>query len=61
MSSLQKQASRIYKNHVKYIREAGDCKKNLQEKLGNITTSQLFQKSEILPIFEQGSPTYIKL
>ena len=30
----------MYKDHVEYIREAGDYKKKLQENLGNITAEQ---------------------
>ena len=37
MSSLQKQAEIMYKNHVESLSEASNFKKNLQEKLGNIT------------------------
>ena len=51
----------MYKNHVEYFREASDCKKNIQEKLGNITAERdYFEKSAILPRFEQGSPIHIK-
>ena len=56
--SLQKQSVRINKNHVEYIREAGDCNKNLQEKLGNITAERnSLEKSATLPRFEKGYPT----
>ena len=37
MSPLKKQAARMCKNRIESLREAGDCKKNLQENLGNIT------------------------
>ena len=37
ISFLQNQAARMYKNHVEYLRETGDCKKTLQEKLFNST------------------------
>ena len=48
----------MYKNHVEYIREAGDCNKNLQEKLGNITAERnSLEKSATLPRFEKGYPT----
>ena len=30
----------MYNNHVEYLRETIDCKKNLQEKLGNITAER---------------------
>ena len=51
----------MYKNHVESLIEAGDYNKNLQEKLGNITAEHdSFKKIAMLPIFEQGSPTYIK-
>ena len=61
MSFLQNQAARIYKNHVEYIGEISDCKKTLQEHLGNITAERnSLKKSATLPRFEQGSPTYIK-
>ena len=56
--SSPKQSARMYKNHVESLREASDYKKNLQEKLGNITAERdYFEKSATLPIFEQGSPT----
>ena len=46
----------MYKNHVEYLREASDYKKNLQEKLGNITAEcNYFRESAMFPIFEQGS------
>ena len=51
----------MYKNHVDALREAGDCKKNLQENIGNIKAERnSLKKSAMLPIFEQGSSTYIK-
>ena len=51
----------MYRNHVEYLREAGDCKRNLQEKLSNIIAERYsFQKIAMLPIFEKVSPTYIK-
>ena len=31
---------RMYKNHVEYLREAVGCKKNMQERLGNITAER---------------------
>ena len=37
LSFLQKQAARMYKNHVESLRETGNNNKNLQEKLSNIT------------------------
>ena len=50
----------MYKNHVEYLRETGDCKKTLQEKLFNITAEKKSLKEiTILPRFEQGYPTYI--
>ena len=30
----------MYKNHVESLRESGDCKNNLQEKIGNITAQR---------------------
>ena len=45
ISYLQKQAARVYNNHVESLRGAGDCKKSLQGKLGNITAERdSFQK-----------------
>ena len=40
MSSLQKQAARMYNNNIESIRESGDRKKNLQENIGNITAER---------------------
>ena len=34
----------MYNNHVEYIREPGDCKKNMQENLGNITAERDYLK-----------------
>ena len=42
----------MYNNHVEYIREAGDFRKNLQENLGNITAERYsFEKSATLSGF----------
>ena len=42
----------MYKNHVESLIETGDCKKNLQEKLGNITAKRdYFEKNATLPRF----------
>ena len=56
--SSKKKSTRIYKNNVETHREAGNYKKNMQKKLGNITAERYyFEKSATLPIFEQGYPT----
>ena len=35
----------MYKNHVESLRKSGDCKKNMQENLGNITVQrEYFEK-----------------
>ena len=48
----------MYKNHVESLRETSDRKKNLHEKLGNITDERdYFEKSATLPRFEHGYPT----
>ena len=48
----------MYKNNVEHIREAGDCKNNVQENLGNITAERdYFERSAMLPIFDQVYPT----
>ena len=57
-SSLQKKAVRMYNDHVESLIEAGDCKKNLQEKLSNITARGFFHgERATLPRFEQESLT----
>ena len=38
MSFIQNEATRMYKNRVVSLRETGDCKKNLHEKLGQLST-----------------------
>ena len=61
MSFLQNHSDIMYNNHVEYLRETGNCKKNLQEKLSNITAEcDYLEENSTLPRFEQGSPTYIK-
>ena len=51
----------MYKNRVESLRDAGDCKKNLQENIGKITAERnSFKKFTMLLIFEQGYPTCIK-
>ena len=48
----------MYNHHVESLRESIDCKKNLQENIGNITSERnYFEKNATLPRFEQGSPT----
>ena len=44
MSSLKKQAARMYKNNIESFRESGDCNKNPQEKLCNIKTERYYFK-----------------
>ena len=43
----------MYKTNVKYLREAGYCKKNMQENIGNIIAKHnYFKISATLPRFE---------
>ena len=43
----------MYKNHVQYLRETGDCQKKLHEKPGNIPAEHdSFGKISTLPRFE---------
>ena len=47
-----KKATRMHKNHVESLGESGDYKKNLQEKLGNITNERDYcEKIASSPIF----------
>ena len=48
----------MYKNNVEYLREASDCKKKMQQKMGNIIAERNYSETiATLPRFEQVSPT----